>query len=295
MGVADRVKLSTDRVYQVGSKEERGILKLYDPPELATGAASPASDVWSLGATLVEALTQDLPRWQEAQEDPVLPKTVPAAFLDIAQHCLRRDPERRWTVAEIAARLQQISQTPEEKRRASSPPVLARRRYIVPAAAAGLALAAIVVGRTLVHPRQNIQHSLPSPIEQPTAQEPVQRVPPPSRFRPEADRTTPSSGDTPGEVINQVIPTVPAKARATIQGRVKVSVRVRADPSGRVVDAQLESAGPSKYFANLAMQAARRWKFRPPRIDGRDILSEWILRFEFLNNSTKALAVRVGS
>ena len=312
MGVADRLKISTDRIYQGESKGGPVILSVYDPPELATGAASPAADVWSIGATLVEALTQDLPRWKDMQEDPVLPDTVPAPFLDIVQQCLRRDPERRWTVAEIAARLQQISPAPEE-RRESSPRVFARRRYIVPAAV-GLAVAALVAGRSLVNPRQSIRRPLSGPLEQPMAQERGQRVPATpegghstnrnsneeqgfsnqspalSPFQSEAARAMSSGSASPEEVINQVLPDVPAKARASIQGRVKVSVRVRVDPSGNVVDAKLDSAGPSKYFANLAIQAARRWKFRPAKIG--NVLNEWILRFEFLSNSTKVLAVR---
>ena len=37
--------------------------------------------------------------------DPNVPKTLPAPLLDIARHCLRRDPARRWTLADIAKRL----------------------------------------------------------------------------------------------------------------------------------------------------------------------------------------------
>ena len=82
---------------------------------------SPASDVWSLGMTLVEALTQSPPVWKEAEQaEPVLPETLPEPFFDIASHCLRRNPHRRWTVAEIAARLQQPSSA-FRKQRLSSP------------------------------------------------------------------------------------------------------------------------------------------------------------------------------
>ena len=309
MGVADQLKISTDGVYQGESKGGPLISSVYDPPELATGGASPAADVWSLGATLVEALTQNLPRWKDTQSDPVLPDKVPAPLLDIVRHCLRRDPERRWAVAEIAARLRQISPAPEELRSESSPRAFAKRRYIVPAAAAGLALAAIVVGPSLVNPRQSVGRTSSISFEQPRAQErgdSTKRTgneeqglpnasPATSPFRSQAEGIAPSNRPVQGEVLDRVLPDVPAKARATIQGRVRVSVRVRVDPSGNVVDANLDSAGPSTYFANLAMQAARRWKFRPTKVGGSDVLSEWILRFEFLNNSTKALAVRARS
>jgi len=43
---------------------------------------------------------------------------------------------------------------------------------------------------------------------------------------------------------------------------VKVTVNVDVDRSGNVEDAQLESSGPSKYFARAALQAAQHWKFK---------------------------------
>src|SRR2546429_6922631 len=37
--------------------------------------------------------------------DLVIPDELPQLFLDIARHALLHDPKRRWTTAEIAARL----------------------------------------------------------------------------------------------------------------------------------------------------------------------------------------------
>src|SRR2546421_2272663 len=66
---------------------------------------SAAADVWSLGMTLVETLTQHTPVLQPgSQADPVVPDALPQPFLDIARHALRREPRRRWTISEIAAR-----------------------------------------------------------------------------------------------------------------------------------------------------------------------------------------------
>jgi protein TonB len=56
---------------------------------------------------------------------------------------------------------------------------------------------------------------------------------------------------------------------------------VKVDSNGAVSNARLESAGPSRYFANAALQAARRWRFKPAQVNGEDVPSEWILRFEF--------------
>jgi TonB family protein len=82
------------------------------------------------------------------------------------------------------------------------------------------------------------------------------------------------------------VPDVPQKARDTIQGTVRVRVGVAVDSSGRVTQAELVSPGPSKYFAKLALQAARQWQFSPPSVDGRNVQSEWVLHFEFTRAGT---------
>jgi TonB family protein len=91
-----------------------------------------------------------------------------------------------------------------------------------------------------------------------------------------------------GEVLDQVLPEVSDKARGTIQGKVRVSVRVHVEPAGNVSQAELDTPGPSKYFADLALQASRRWEFTPPEVDGRSVPSDWIIRFEFTQADTKA-------
>jgi TonB family protein len=66
----------------------------------------------------------------------------------------------------------------------------------------------------------------------------------------------------------------------------RVTVKVQVDASGDVTDAKLSSPGPSKYFANLASQAARRWKFTAPLVDGKSVPSAWTLKFEFRRSGT---------
>jgi TonB family protein len=84
---------------------------------------------------------------------------------------------------------------------------------------------------------------------------------------------------TPGSVLHQVMPEVSRSALNTITGRIKVSVHVAVDASGNVSQAELVSAGPSRYFADRSLAAARRWKFAPPKIGGQPTASEWLLRF----------------
>jgi protein TonB len=78
-----------------------------------------------------------------------------------------------------------------------------------------------------------------------------------------------------------VLPDVPEKAIRTIQGTVKVGIRVNVEPSGSVGDASIDSQGPSRYFANLALEAARNWKFTPAQTNGQSVASVWVLHFEF--------------
>jgi TonB family protein len=87
------------------------------------------------------------------------------------------------------------------------------------------------------------------------------------------------------------VPEVPAKARQTIRGKVNVNVRVHIDPSGSVTLAELDSEGPSKYFAQLALKAAQQWKFAPAKATDRKVADAWILRFEFFRTGTKAVPV----
>ena len=109
MAVGDQIKISVDGL--CGAGESSRVLRtpgIYAAPEIADGGGmSPASDVWSLGMTLVEALTQHPPAWPEPEQVELVLPTLPEPFFDIASHCLRRNPHRRWTVTEIAAKLQQ--------------------------------------------------------------------------------------------------------------------------------------------------------------------------------------------
>jgi TonB family protein len=68
---------------------------------------------------------------------------------------------------------------------------------------------------------------------------------------------------------------------------------VEADPSGKVTAAQLKNAGPSKYFGGLALNAAQRWEFSPPRVNGQATASTWLLQFRFKRSGTQASAQQV--
>src|SRR5271155_5107806 len=152
MAEEDLLKISSDGLCRIGeSSGALGKPGAYDPPEAAGGRISPAGDVWSLGMTLAEALTQRLPVWERTnQAEPALPSNLPAEFLDLARHCMRRDPQLRWTVADISARLQQNSPTPPRQIAQSSQTSFANPRAIGGVVLAVVALMAIVGGLLLV-------------------------------------------------------------------------------------------------------------------------------------------------
>ena len=288
MGVEDQLKISSDGLCRIDESRDRlGKAGVYDAPETADGEILPASDVWSLGMTLVEAMTQRLPVWAGSdQEEPVLPETLPAPFLELARHCLRRDLQRRWTVSDIVAHMRQTSPALQGRTGAMPQATLAkRRRYLVPTVALGLVLAAVLAGPRLF----NRLRTPSTVVKQPSSPHAASGHTP---VQSEVGPPTPTVGLVPGKVVHQVVPDVPRKARDTIRGKVRAGVRVRVDPSGGVVGARLDSPGPSRYFGELALKAARNWRFDPAKVDGRNVSSEWILRFEFGKAGTKVLSAR---
>jgi TonB family protein len=98
-----------------------------------------------------------------------------------------------------------------------------------------------------------------------------------------------ASSSARGEVLDEILPDVSEKARATIRGVIRVGVRVHVDPTGNVTEAALDAPGPSRYFADLALKAARRWQFASPEIGGHSAPSEWLIRFEFSPSRSKAI------
>ena len=111
LAVGNQLKLSSDTVLPLGEpRPAYRPVDAYDAPEAASAPVAASSDVWSLGVTLVEVLTQQAPASSpENPSDPTVPSTIPQPFLDIAQHCLRRNPLERWTAAQIADSLTPVS------------------------------------------------------------------------------------------------------------------------------------------------------------------------------------------
>jgi Protein kinase domain/SPOR domain len=146
MAVADEVKLASDCITRAGETAARRTNDVCPAPESWDGVVSPADDVWSLGATIVQALTQRPPELVELAPgegaDAVIPKSLPEPFFDIARHCLRRNPRSRWTLAQIASCLRGplLASSPKPPR-----PNYTRPRVVALLAIAGALLAATAI------------------------------------------------------------------------------------------------------------------------------------------------------
>ena len=281
MAVDDQLKLSCDNLQRAG---EPGKLLLapdvHLAPEAASGKISPAADLWSLGVILVEALTQHPPVWERAAHgEPIVPQSIPQPFAGIARECLRIAPERRCTIGGVKARL--------EAARAGKTGRSALAKLRVPAivAMALVLLAAVAVLLLRSHP---VEQSPPAAEEQPA---PAMTALPPSSPVPATQSS--KAAMVKGDVAERVMPDVPQKVSATIHGKVQVSIRVTVDPGGNVSNAAVDSPGPSKYFAKLALQAAQQWRFKPAQVNGQPVSSEWVLRFEFGHTATEVTPIEV--
>jgi TonB family protein len=112
-----------------------------------------------------------------------------------------------------------------------------------------------------------------------------------STEQPTAEKPSPAPAPetSADETVARYVPAIPKSARETIQGRVKVRVRVNVDASGNVVGSKVDLHGPSDYFARQAQQAAMRWKFSPSPEEKR----QWVLQFEFARGGTQVFPSRV--
>ena len=271
---------------------------VYDAPETAAGIVSPAGDVWSIGVTLVAALTENV----SFDGEGATRSRSTGLFhhrCGIARECLHLDPKRRCSLGKFrrGCSLRLARCRPTRSPIPSSSPGdawprgrctsggrdtgrlghLLRSRKSVPAPATAAS------EQPASQPPPPSHETAATPAPAPTAKPvvPVEAPPP---------KSTATSG---GGVLHQVLPEVSQGARNTITGTVKVGVRFDVNSSGKVTAAKFASAGRSQYFAGLAMKAAQRWEFTPPQVNGTPAASAWLLQFRFRRSSTEAVPQRV--
>jgi TonB family protein len=286
--VDDQLKLASDTIRPAGERTASTAKpSLYDPPEAKNGRLSTAADVWGLGITLVEALTQTPPVWsREGPEDVSLPANLAPEFVDTVQRCLNRDPGHRPAIAELVA---QFKQAPPATPPPAAPPVMneplvrtlstqssPKTRSLVTAITVGIvALWAVWTGVHLFHTHANVQQPVATTPPSPPAVSPPTAV-----ENPKASATAPLP-----PVLHQEIPEVSRSARESIRGVITVAVRATVDRSGNVVAATLDNRASGKHFAHAAIDAAKKWKFAPAADQAARV---WLLRFEFTRAGTTA-------
>jgi TonB family protein len=287
MAVDNKLKIAVDALSKNGDGAPTRASSLYDAPEVKTTGTSPAADIWSLGVTLVAVLTQHEPKLNAGGAATVtVPEAIPQPLREIALQSLQADPHRRASAADILSRLRAPAQQLRTARKieaiAEDAPRVHSNRWVVFAvvAAAVLLLVFLVAKFTGHQPAVPAEESAAA-----TSPAVVPQTQSPAPFS--ENKKSPQKGAVRGSVLQQVMPDVSRSAQNTITGRVKVGVQVSVDSSGSVIQAKLISPGPSKYFANKALAAARRWKFNPPQVDGEAVASEWVLRFQFGRASTQ--------
>jgi TonB family protein len=313
--IDDQLKLASDTIRPAGNFMARIVQpSVYDPPEASDGNFSTAGDIWSLGITVVEALTQHPPAWSDRGLDALsLPVTFPPMFAGVVRRCLNRNPVNRPTVADLQAPLKPVPPAPEVSAprpaksalrpfaplhdalvrkvpgRASSSEKSRKQLWFAAGLAGVLVLSlAVWVGSRGSHTPQTPQTFRPAPpeVSTPSSAQPTDPKPAPSPAISRPSDTRAPARDSPS-VLHEEIPDVPRSARYSIRGRIKVAVRVTVDNSGSVINTALESAGSSQYFDRLAIASARKWKFvRTENQDSR----KWLLRFEFTRGGASAHA-----
>lgn len=196
LAIGEEIKLAGDCITRSGSAQDHRAGSVYDPPEWGKGTVSPEGDVWSLGATLVHALSQKSPRPDLGDADPVVPENLPEPFLTIARNCLRRNPKSRWSLAQIAAHLNgsqvDLPPAPTHTEPASRPPRMPF--YWIAAAVLALFVISILFLRnrtaspTLSQPAVvSVSHPVAPPPEpaqaadSPSAPAPPEPTPPPRK------------------------------------------------------------------------------------------------------------------
>jgi TonB family protein len=282
--VGDQVKLSCDRLQQAGTRGGKDSApRIYDAPEYSSGTVNAAADLWALGVLLVEALSQHSPTWERSGvNELIVPESIPQPYCEIARQCLRIDPMRRCTLAEVKRRLDGRSLFARIAARIGWPRLAALLLILV----AILALLHWWLSAPVSPQPAQEQQSLPA-VAAPPAPKPSPASAPISRPHAQSSPV----GNLNGSVVEQVLPDVPSKASSTIRGRVEVSVRVSTDQNGVVTNAEPEPPVSSKYFANLAVEASRRWRFKPAHMNGQAVSSQWRLHFHFEPSETKVTSV----
>ena len=316
LAVNDRLKLASDTIRSI-SHTASGTPRTsaYDPPELKDRGPNAAGDIWAVGMTLLEALTQQTTAWPD--ETVSVPADLPAQFSNTVLRCLSIAPGGRPTVLDLddqfrtPAKPQPPKSAPQPAAQPAPPP--AKASPTTPKAAAtpppkaekpkpaakpaswrralAIFLPFAVIAGLIVYFFGNKPAPSPPPAEVPKAApyvpEKITRREAPKVPAPAPATTTVHTPSASKDVLQEAMPEVPPATQSRIRGRIHVTVRVLVGPEGDVMGAMLESPGPNTTLAALAEQAADDWKFTPAKQKSR----VWLLLFVFTRDGVKARAI----
>jgi len=296
--VDDVLKLASDVLRPAGESPVGTVeFSPYDAPEETAGSSSSAGDVWGLGMTVVAALTRYPVARRHERSHIALPASVTPAFAAAIRQCLSLDPARRPTARDLEAQLKSaelgtattVLQPPPMD---AQPARLDSRRprntissaYIL----GGIAALGIAVwfGVHLLRARVPASGAASAVVAStPGSEQTLSRVVP----RPASPPATVAAAPT-RPVLHEEIPRVPRSALESIHGRIKVLVRVTVNDAGTVTDTALQDPGSSRYFAHMAGESAKAWRFAP--VSARPS-RRWLLQFEFSRAGVEANAAAI--
>jgi serine/threonine protein kinase len=179
MASGEVLKLASDNVRRAGEKRASATTRPYDAPEIAQGV-SPATDIWALGVTLVEIMTQRVPAGFKRELE-----VLPSPFREIAPRCLTNDPAQRATAAEISERVSPkrsvqaapvVAAASTETSRSGTKQKSSNTAYAVVAAIAIIIAAAVAVPKLTKHPGDNSEKATESVAAPEKASEPKKQA-----------------------------------------------------------------------------------------------------------------------
>ena len=291
--VKDQLKLSSDGIQsEVEGRGSRPV-GAYDAPEAESAVLTPPADIWSLGMMLAAAFNQRPLTWsRSSQAGPQVPKLVPPPYSRIAAECLRIHPGERCSLERIGELARSPFPAPKLEEPFPEPPP--RRRSLFRLAPV---IFLLVLGIAVLawYFRRGQAPASSEPAPPPPSSRPLEQSAPVEPAGP-SSASSPSPASEPGRILERVLPNVPPSARMTIQpiqGKIRVKVLVSVDEAGQVASASFVSPGPSQYFARLALEASKKWKFQPVTIDGKPAASRWLLEYSFGRKATEVNPVEL--
>lgn len=146
-----------------------------------------------------------------------------------------------------------------------------------------------LAGYLLYPSLENLTEQAPAPqasvADTPQANEAPRAAPAPPRSQESESAPVETIGKVmiPAAPIHEEPPRIPEGIRNRIVGEIPVDLIIQIGKNGNVVSARSTGKGDSiqSYLAQQAIEAVRKWKFRPARIDDTAIPGEWAVRFRF--------------